>query len=104
MSANAEEKLLSAQIPRRKRMAKLSAGETMGQLQLTIVNARNVSAMHRGGTSDPYVEVSVNAKTQTSSVQKDALKPTWNETFTWNRCDWNRSFFALHLLSQKFPE
>jgi len=98
-AGGAEEKPLLT--PRRKRTAKLSAGETMGQLQVTVVNAQNVPAMDRGGTSDPYVEVTVNGNTQKSSVQKDTLKPTWNETFTWNGisihdhialqlCDWNR--------------
>eukprot|EP01084_Bolivina_argentea_P175228 303497_1 len=73
----------------------------MGQLQVTVVNASNVPAMDRSGTSDPYVEVIVNNQTQKTSVQKDTLKPTWNETFTFNGIsihdsisiqlnDWNR--------------
>ena len=53
---------------------KLGAAETMGQLQVTVVNAQNVPAMDRGGTSDPYVEVTVNGTTQKTSAQKRIIK------------------------------
>eukprot|EP00485_Elphidium_margaritaceum_P004276 CAMPEP_0202695866 /NCGR_PEP_ID=MMETSP1385-20130828/9321_1 /ASSEMBLY_ACC=CAM_ASM_000861 /TAXON_ID=933848 /ORGANISM="Elphidium margaritaceum" /LENGTH=1764 /DNA_ID=CAMNT_0049351945 /DNA_START=35 /DNA_END=5329 /DNA_ORIENTATION=- len=60
---------------------KLTAAETMGKLDVTVVNAQNVPPMDRDGTSDPYVEVTVNGHSQKTSVQKGSLKPSWNEKF-----------------------
>merc|ERR1719474_1737488 len=74
-----EEKLNPS--PRGRTVKQLTAGEIMGELQVTVVNAQGVPTMDRGGKADPYVEVTVNGKTQKTSVQKDTLKPTWNETF-----------------------
>lgn len=73
--------MADAPVPIKRTVGQLTAGEIMGELQVTVVNAQGVPSMDRGGSSDPYVEVTVNGKTQKTSVQKDSLKPTWNETF-----------------------
>eukprot|EP01084_Bolivina_argentea_P304714 526338_1 len=51
---------------------------TREQLQITIVNAQNMPAM------GSFVEIAVNGETQKTSVQKDTLTPTWNETLILN--------------------
>eukprot|EP01084_Bolivina_argentea_P058606 107015_1 len=57
--------------------------KTTEQLQITIVNAQNVPAMD-SGRSDSFVEIAVNGQTQKTSVQKNTLTPTWNETLILN--------------------
>lgn len=50
--------------------------------QVSLIEARNLKAMDRGGTSDPYCRVRVNNKVvfKTQHVKK-TLAPEWNESF-----------------------
>ncbi|CAO3643790.1 unnamed protein product [Cunninghamella blakesleeana] len=51
-------------------------------LQIHLLEARNLKAMDRGGTSDPYARVRMGNKQvfKTSCIKK-TLTPTWNENF-----------------------
>ncbi|KAF7731922.1 hypothetical protein EC973_007753 [Apophysomyces ossiformis] len=52
-------------------------------IQVTLLEARNLKAMDRGGTSDPYARVRVNGKIlhKTRHIKK-TLTPSWEESFT----------------------
>ncbi|KAI9319764.1 C2 domain-containing protein [Dichotomocladium elegans] len=51
--------------------------------QVTLVEAKGLKAMDRGGTSDPYVRFSINNMTvYKSKTIKKTVQPEWNETFT----------------------
>lgn len=52
-------------------------------VQVTLIEARNLKAMDRGGTSDPYCRVRVGSKQvfKTRHIKK-TLQPDWNESFT----------------------
>ncbi|KAI8070792.1 C2 domain-containing protein [Gongronella butleri] len=56
-----------------------SSGSTV---QITLVEGRNLKAMDRGGTSDPYARVRIGNKVvyKTKHVKK-TLTPVWNESF-----------------------
>ncbi|KAI9473518.1 MAG: C2 domain-containing protein [Benjaminiella poitrasii] len=56
-------------------------GSTM--IQVSLIEARNLKAMDRGGTSDPYCRVRVGNKAlyKTHHIKK-TLSPDWNESFT----------------------
>ncbi|KAF2103976.1 hypothetical protein NA57DRAFT_30331 [Rhizodiscina lignyota] len=50
-------------------------------LRTTVVKGRNLAAKDKGGTSDPYLVVTLgDAKEATSSISK-TLNPEWNSTF-----------------------
>ena len=56
-----------------------------GVVRVSVVRARNLKAMDRGGTSDPYAIVTLgsapkNTKARTRVVAKD-LSPYWNASF-----------------------
>ncbi|ORX55786.1 hypothetical protein DM01DRAFT_1321135 [Hesseltinella vesiculosa] len=50
--------------------------------QITLVEGRNIKAMDRGGTSDPYARVRIGNKVayKTKCIKK-TLSPVWNESF-----------------------
>jgi Ca2+-dependent lipid-binding protein len=52
-------------------------------VQVTLIEARGLKAMDRGGTSDPYCRVRVGSKQvfKTRHIKK-TLTPDWNESFT----------------------
>lgn len=52
-------------------------------VQVNLIEARNLKAMDRGGTSDPYCRVRVGNKVvhKTRHIKK-TLTPDWNESFT----------------------
>ncbi|OZJ04246.1 hypothetical protein BZG36_02480 [Bifiguratus adelaidae] len=54
-----------------------------GTLAITIVSAQGLTAMDKGGTSDPLVKVKSGSKNlhKTKTIKK-TLSPEWNETFT----------------------
>jgi len=55
-----------------------------GVLLVTAVEARNLAAMDKGGTSDPYtvIKSTFNKQTFKSNVVKKTITPVWNQTFT----------------------
>ncbi|KAI7866079.1 C2 domain-containing protein [Spinellus fusiger] len=58
--------------------------ENQGNLTVTLVSAKNLMAGGKSGTSDPYVQFTVNGKrVYKSAVAKKTINPTWNnEQFT----------------------
>ncbi|KAI8080792.1 C2 domain-containing protein [Gilbertella persicaria] len=60
-----------------------SIGDENATIQVNLVEARNLKAMDRGGTSDPYCRVRVGNKVlyKTRHLKK-TLSPDWNESFT----------------------
>merc|ERR1712137_50553 len=50
-------------------------------LVVRIVEAKNLIAADKGGTSDPYVKVRVGATTLKTKVIKKCLNPKWHEQF-----------------------
>ncbi|KAI9008912.1 C2 domain-containing protein [Phycomyces nitens] len=54
-----------------------------GSITISLLGARNLKAMDRGGTSDPYARVRIGNKVvgKTRHIKK-TLTPEWNETFT----------------------
>ncbi|KAF7721951.1 hypothetical protein EC973_003912 [Apophysomyces ossiformis] len=57
--------------------------DNQGNLTVTLLNAKNVKAADKSGTSDPYVVFTVNGeRVHTSQVVKKTLSPQWqNEQF-----------------------
>jgi len=55
-----------------------------GVLHITIIEARNLAAMDKGGTSDPYCQVksTFNKQAFKTSIIKKTTSPVWNQTFT----------------------
>ncbi|CAO3622085.1 unnamed protein product [Mucor fragilis] len=52
-------------------------------VQVNLIEARNLKAMDRGGTSDPYCRVRVGGKVVYKTRHfKKTLTPDWNESFT----------------------
>ncbi|KAG0830248.1 hypothetical protein G6F16_007650 [Rhizopus arrhizus] len=58
-------------------------GEDAVTIQVQLLEARQLKAMDRGGTSDPYCRVRIGNKVvhKTRHIKK-TLTPEWNETFT----------------------
>jgi Ca2+-dependent lipid-binding protein/Ran GTPase-activating protein (RanGAP) involved in mRNA processing and transport len=65
--------------------AKEFEGKPCNELHLTLVSAKGLLVMDTAvfgkGSSDPYVNVSVNSVTQKSTVKKKSLDPEWHEMF-----------------------
>lgn len=55
--------------------------DVVGTLSVRIIQATNLKAKDRGGTSDPYVEVHVGAEVRRTKVVAKDLNPHWEETF-----------------------
>jgi len=51
------------------------------QIIVRLLEAKDLLAADRSGTSDPYATLQVDAQKQQSRVQKKTLKPKWRETF-----------------------
>ena len=45
---------------------------------VAIIEATNLAALDSSGFSDPYVVLTCNGKTRTSSVKLHTLEPQWN--------------------------
>ncbi|KAI8333575.1 C2 domain-containing protein [Chlamydoabsidia padenii] len=58
-------------------------GFALKNIQVALLGARNLKAMDRGGTSDPYARVRIGNKVvyKTKHIKK-TLTPEWNEKFT----------------------
>ena len=52
-------------------------------LEVKVIEAEDVIAADRGGTSDPYAVSSFNGISKKTAVVKKSLNPQWNETFQW---------------------
>ncbi|CCA70918.1 related to TCB3-protein localized to membranes, bud-enriched [Serendipita indica DSM 11827] len=53
-----------------------------GNLRMDIIDGQDLHAADRGGTSDPYVVVTLNGdKVYKTDTKKKTLTPTWNESF-----------------------
>ena len=54
----------------------------MGNMNVTLVRAKNLIAADRGGSSDPFIVFRVNGKeVYKSEVVKKTLNPEYNESF-----------------------
>ena len=53
----------------------------LGKLRVTIVAARNLIPMDKGGSSDPFVTLKIQDKTRLkrTTIKKKTLDPTWGE-------------------------
>eukprot|EP01088_Endostelium_zonatum_P011131 TRINITY_DN2497_c0_g1_i1.p1 TRINITY_DN2497_c0_g1~~TRINITY_DN2497_c0_g1_i1.p1 ORF type:complete len:284 (+),score=74.06 TRINITY_DN2497_c0_g1_i1:58-909(+) len=56
----------------------------MGKVRIRVIGAKDLLAADAGGTSDPYVNITVGQSKQKTKVVKRNLNPSWNETFTFN--------------------
>eukprot|EP01012_Entosiphon_sulcatum_P028330 TRINITY_DN3423_c1_g1_i1.p1 TRINITY_DN3423_c1_g1~~TRINITY_DN3423_c1_g1_i1.p1 ORF type:complete len:2211 (+),score=349.52 TRINITY_DN3423_c1_g1_i1:64-6696(+) len=61
-----------------------SAKDCVKKLVVSVVRARDVTPMDRGGTSDPFVKMSFGAATRQTTVVKKTLNPEWNEVFAFS--------------------
>jgi len=52
-----------------------------GTLVVHLRSATNLRSADRGGSSDPYVKLKVNATEHKSKVVDKTLNPTWDERF-----------------------
>jgi serine/threonine protein kinase len=53
-----------------------------GRLTVTVIGARNLLALDRSGTSDPFVQVTLDGQQeQKTTTAKKSISPTFNETF-----------------------
>lgn len=50
-------------------------------LRTRVIKGRNLAAKDRGGTSDPYLVVTLGASRQSTSAVSKTLNPEWNTTF-----------------------
>ncbi|KAL3933125.1 MAG: hypothetical protein SGPRY_000421 [Prymnesium sp.] len=59
--------------------------DTAGRVRvyLNLIAGADLLAADKGGTSDPYVCLSLMGQKRTSKVQKATLDPTWDEDFAW---------------------
>jgi len=62
----------------------MSSKANEGVLLVSVVEARNLAAMDKGGTSDPYcvVKSTFNKQSFKTSVIKKTVTPSWNQQFT----------------------
>ena len=51
------------------------------QIIVRLLEAKDILAADRGGTSDPYATLEIEKQKFTSKVQKKTLKPKWREKF-----------------------
>lgn len=58
-----------------------TANPLVGILELRILEAMGVPPMDLNGHADPYVVVTLGAKSLKTTVKKFTLAPKWNETF-----------------------
>ena len=56
----------------------------MPALKVTIVSARDLDAKDIGGTSDPFVTVTIGSVTHKTDVVKKTVNPTWNVTLNFD--------------------
>eukprot|EP00003_Mantamonas_plastica_P015613 TRINITY_DN2636_c0_g1_i3.p2 TRINITY_DN2636_c0_g1~~TRINITY_DN2636_c0_g1_i3.p2 ORF type:complete len:504 (+),score=197.17 TRINITY_DN2636_c0_g1_i3:19-1530(+) len=52
-----------------------------GDMRITVMNAKNLRAADKGGTSDPYVSMKYGWQMEETTVIKKSLNPVWDETF-----------------------
>jgi len=53
-----------------------------GELKVSVNFGKNLPAMDKSGTSDPYVMVEIGKKTFKTKHVNKTLNPSWNETFS----------------------
>ncbi|KNC49104.1 C2 domain-containing protein [Thecamonas trahens ATCC 50062] len=58
-----------------------AAVEVSSRLTVTVLEARDLVSLNRGGGSDPYVIVQCGTLLQLTSMQMNSLSPSWGETF-----------------------
>jgi Ca2+-dependent lipid-binding protein len=75
----------------------LVAQSLKSTIYVNIIRARNLISKDIGGTSDPYVTVTIGPFTAKTSTRRRNLNPEWNESFSfqWNLRDTNGNN-ALH--------
>ena len=61
------------------------------QILVRLLEAKDILAADRGGTSDPYATLEVEQEKFTSQVQKKTLKPKWKEKFRFQLGSYPRS-------------
>ena len=59
----------------------MAEAATRGTLVVHLRSATNLRSADRGGSSDPYVKLKVNATEHKSKVIDKSLNPTWDERF-----------------------
>jgi Ca2+-dependent lipid-binding protein len=65
-----------------------ASDKNLESVTLSVIEARNLAAMDRGGTSDPYVKISSNFGKQAfkTKVIPKTLSPIWNQEYTFLEC------------------
>ena len=54
-----------------------------GAVLVTLHKGEDLPSADPNGYSDPYVKLTLNRKTQTSTIKRFTLNPAWNEKFEW---------------------
>lgn len=87
-------KFLGLDLASAKNIEEIRAEAVVARLTVAVLEARGLSPKDAGGTSDPYVIVTVGKSTFRTSTVQGTLNPTWGEAGVGEACDFELA--AVH--------
>eukprot|EP00002_Diphylleia_rotans_P001016 TRINITY_DN10556_c0_g1_i10.p1 TRINITY_DN10556_c0_g1~~TRINITY_DN10556_c0_g1_i10.p1 ORF type:complete len:1388 (+),score=278.91 TRINITY_DN10556_c0_g1_i10:174-4166(+) len=78
--ATTETELAKLERAKKKNLENMIGGKQGAILHVGVIEARNLLAADRQGTSDPYCKVTIQGKSQKTEIIDAQLNPTWNQT------------------------